>query len=911
MKQLIIILIAVFSMLSVASCGSEKKYRIGVSQCSEDDWRKKMNEEINREVMLHDNVEVKILSANDDSRKQIEDIHYFVDNDYDIIIVSPNEAAALTPVVDEVYASGMPVIIFDRNINSNSYTARIGADDIALGKSAAHYAFHLLGPNPKAIEIYGLPGSTPAEDRHTGFTKEFVSNGGTVLASVPANWNKEEAIPLADSLLKIFPETELIFAHNDRMAIGASEAAEAIGRSDIKIIGVDAAPEIGIQAVVDSVIDATFLYPTEGHRLIQTALHILKGEPYEKEIILPVASAVDNTNADILLLQNESLNAETDKLAVLKGKMNEYRKIHSTQMSFFYACIVILILLSGVLFLLLRTFWMNKRHQVVLMAQNHLLEEERDKQKELNVKLEEATQSKLVFFTNVSHDLRTPLTLISEPVAQLVDAPNLTSQQHNLMKIANKNVRILNRLINQILDFRKYENGKLDLHLTEIDFRKVIGDWMDSFKEVARKRDIKFTLEEPDGNSPVLLAVDVEKVERVFFNLVSNAFKFTRDNGSITVSYAVSGENLVLKVTDTGEGISQRDLGNIFERFFEVDRIHPKGSGIGLSVAKAFIELHGGTITVESELKKGSVFIVTLPIRHVAATAESVNKTIVASAVESELDNIETELNFDSEKSLVLVIDDNRDIRQMVSELLSTDYNVITASGGGEGIKKASKYVPDLIISDVMMPGMDGLECCRVLKEETSTSHIPVLLLTACSLDEQRAQGYDSGADGYLSKPFSAQVLKSRIASLINNRKRIRELWQTPVGKATQSKKNEEIKKEVVKSPDIENAFYAKFLELFENEMGNPDVSVDSIASALGLERTQFYRQMKALTNYSPVELMRNLRLKKARTLVTGTDKTISEIGYEVGFSTPAYFTKCYREAYGETPTETRQKLEM
>lgn len=911
MKQLIIILIAVFSMLSVASCGSEKKYRIGVSQCSEDDWRKKMNEEINREVMLHDNVEVKILSANDDSRKQIEDIHYFVDNDYDIIIVSPNEAAALTPVVDEVYASGMPVIIFDRNINSNSYTARIGADDIALGKSAAHYAFHLLGPNPKAIEIYGLPGSTPAEDRHTGFTKEFVSNGGTVLASVPANWNKEEAIPLADSLLKIFPETELIFAHNDRMAIGASEAAEAIGRSDIKIIGVDAAPEIGIQAVVDSVIDATFLYPTEGHRLIQTALHILKGEPYEKEIILPVASAVDNTNADILLLQNESLNAETDKLAVLKGKMNEYRKIHSTQMSFFYACIVILILLSGVLFLLLRTFWMNKRHQVVLMAQNHLLEEERDKQKELNVKLEEATQSKLVFFTNVSHDLRTPLTLISEPVAQLVDAPNLTSQQHNLMKIANKNVRILNRLINQILDFRKYENGKLDLHLTEIDFRKVIGDWMDSFKEVARKRDIKFTLEEPDGNSPVLLAVDVEKVERVFFNLVSNAFKFTRDNGSITVSYAVSGENLVLKVTDTGEGISQRDLGNIFERFFEVDRIHPKGSGIGLSVAKAFIELHGGTITVESELKKGSVFIVTLPIRHVAATAESVNKTIVASAVESELDNIETELNFDSEKSLVLVIDDNRDIRQMVSELLSTDYNVITASGGGEGIKKASKYVPDLIISDVMMPGMDGLECCRVLKEETSTSHIPVLLLTACSLDEQRAQGYDSGADGYLSKPFSAQVLKSRIASLINNRKRIRELWQTPVGKATQSKKNEEIKKEVVKSPDIENAFYAKFLELFENEMGNPDVSVDSIASALGLERTQFYRKIKALTNYSPVELMRNLRLKKARTLVTGTDKTISEIGYEVGFSTPAYFTKCYREAYGETPTETRQKLEM
>lgn len=870
-----------------------------------------MNDEINREVMLHDDVEVQIRSADDDSQKQIEDIRYFVDNKFDILIVSPNEAAALTPIIEEVYAKGMPVIIFDRNINSNTYTARIGADDIALGKSAAHYAIHMLGENPKAIEVFGLPGSTPAEDRHTGFVNEFESDGGIVLASQPANWKKEDSYPLVDSLLKVYPDVDLIFAHNDRMAIGASEAAAAAGRDNIKIIGIDAAPEIGIQAVVDGIIDATFLYPTEGHRLIQTAIRVLKNEPYDKETILPVASAVDNSNADILLLQNETLRAETSKMVVLKSKMNDFLAKHSSQMAFFYACIVILVLLSGVLFLLLRTFWMNKRHQVALMSQNRLLEEERDKQKALNVKLEEATQSKLIFFTNVSHDLRTPLTLIAEPVSQLVSASNLTFQQQTLVKIADKNVRILKRLINQILDFRKYENGKLDLHLTEVDFRKVIGDWMESFKEVARKRDIKFSLEEPEGNDPVLMAIDVEKVERVFFNLVSNAFKFTKNNGSITVAYSVEEDNLTLKVSDTGEGISERDLGNIFDRFFEVDRVHPKGSGIGLSVAKAFVELHGGTIAVESELKKGSVFIVKIPIRHVADVAEDVTKTIESSAVESELDTIDTEVTFDSEKPLLLVIDDNRDIRQMISELLKEDYNVITAPSGGDGVKKATKYVPDLIISDVMMPGMDGLECCRVLKEETSTSHIPVLLLTACSMDEQRAQGYDSGADGYLSKPFSAQVLKSRIASLINNRKRIKELWQHPVGKSiSASKPEKEIRKEAPKSTDIENAFYSKFLEVFEAEMGNPDVSVDSIAGALGLERTQFYRKIKALTNYSPVELMRNLRLKKARTLVTSTDKTISEIGYEVGFSTPAYFTKCYREAYGETPTETRQKLE-
>ncbi len=910
MKQFILILIAIFALVSASSCGREKKYKIAVSQCSEDDWRKKMNDEINREVMLHDDVEVEILSADDSSKKQIEDIRYFVDNDFDILIVSPNEAAALTPIIEEVYRKGMPVIIFDRNINSNTYTARIGADDVTLGKSAAHYAFHILDKTPKAIEIYGLPGSTPADDRHKGFVEEFVGNGGTLLATAPANWKQEDAMPLVDSLLRVYPEVDLIFAHNDRMAIGASKVAEKLGKRNIKIIGIDAAPEIGIQAVSDGVIDATFLYPTEGHRLIQTALHILKDEPYQRDIILPLASAVDNTNADILLVQNETLNAETDKMRVLKSKINEYWDKHSSQTSLFYACLVILILLSGVLFLLLRTFWMNKHHQEDLLVQNRLLEEERDKQKELNVKLEEATQSKLVFFTNVSHDLRTPLTLISEPVSQLVDAPNLTPQQHTLMKIANKNVRILNRLINQILDFRKYENGKLNLNLTEVDFRKVVDDWMDSFREIARKRDIKFTLQPPSGDAPLLMAIDVEKVERVFFNLVSNAFKYTRDNGTITVSYALENNNLVLKVADTGEGISQRDLGNIFDRFYEVDRIHPKGSGIGLSVAKAFIELHGGTITVESELKKGSVFIVTLPVKHVAAAADNVSKSIEAAAVESELDTIETEMTFREDKPLVLVIDDNRDIRQMVSELLSADYNILTAANGGEGIKKAAKYVPDLIISDVMMPGMDGLECCRMLKEETSTSHIPVLLLTACSMDEQRAQGYDSGADGYLSKPFSAQVLKSRIASLISNRKRIKELWQAPAPKNSKSQKNtSEVKKEVTKQTDIESAFYSKFFEVFEAEMGNPDVSVDSIAAALGLERTQFYRKIKALTNYSPVELMRNLRLKKARSLVTSTDKSISEIGYEVGFSTPAYFTKCYRDAYGETPTETRQKI--
>lgn len=888
-------------------CTESKTYRIGVSQCSQDDWRAKMNDEINREIMFHEDAVAEIRSADDSNAKQIADIRYFVDNGFDIIIVSPNEAEALTPIIKEVYEKGIPVVIFDRNINGDTYTARIGVDDRGLGRSAAHYALHLSGKGAKAIEIYGLKGSTPAEGRHEGFVSEFEKNGGILLTSVASNWNKEDAEAAVDSLLEIYSDVDLIYAHNDRMAIGASEVARRHGRRDIRIIGIDAAPNIGIKAVADSVIDATFLYPTEGHRLIQTALAILKNEPYKKETILPVSSAVDLTNVDILLLQNEALKEETGKMKLLKAQVDDYWAQHSSQTSLFYASIAIIVLLFGVGFLLLRAYWQRSRHQKELMARNRLLEEEKNKQTQLNEQLRIATQSKLVFFTNVSHDLRTPLTLIAEPVAQLAEAGNLTPQQSTLIRIANKNIKILQRLINQILDFRKYENGKLGLTLIETDFSRIVGDWMESFYSVARKRDIKLTLVGPAQETPVVMAIDVEKIERVFFNLLSNAFKYTPDNGSITVSYESDGDNLTFRVADTGEGISARDLGNIFDRFYQVDRINPKGSGIGLSLAKAFVELHGGSISVESTLNVGTEFTVKLPVRHVSETVAEADRTIAREDAGAELDNIESDFTFDDNKPLVLIIDDNRDIQKLVGELLASDYNIIAAPNGREGVRLAARYVPDLIICDVMMPVMDGLECCRRIKEEVSTSHIPVLMLTACSLDEQRVEGYESGADGYLPKPFNSSVLKSRCASLIANRKRIKDLWQSGPFPVTSDRRPKAI--ESLGTTDVDSDFYRRFLDILMKEIGNQDLNVDMIASKMGLERSQFYRKIKSLTNYAPVELIRRLRLQRGRELLLTTDRTVAEIAYETGFSTPAYFTKCYRDAYGETPSQARANL--
>lgn len=901
-------IIFIVIMLSVfQSCKEETKYRIGVSQCSNDDWRTKMNEEIQREIMFHPEATVEIRSADDSNEKQIADIRYFADNGFDIIIAAPNEADAITPVIEEVYDAGIPVIVFDRNINGDSYTAYQGVDNVGIGKSAADYARHLLPDGGNVIEIHGLAGSTPAVGRHEGFAKEAELKGIDIIASAYGNWNYEDAAIKVDSLLNIYEDVDLIYAHNDRMAIAASDVARKHGK-DIRIIGIDAAPEIGIKAVADSVIDATFLYPTEGYRLIRTALNILSGRPYEREKILPLSSAVDLSNADILLLQNESLEEETSKIKYLKSQVDDYWNRHSAQTSLFYAMIIILLLLFGVLFLVLRAFWQRKKHQNVLMSQNKILEEQRDTQRELNEQLNAATQSKLVFFTNVSHDLRTPLTLIAEPVEQLAVADNLTPQQSMLMKIANKNVKILRRLINQILDFRKYENGKLNLNLVESKFGTLVKEWAESFNSIARKRDITLTVD-VTLDKDFTLAVDAEKIERVFFNLMSNAFKYTPDNGSIKFSCGLDGDNLRFSIEDTGHGIGADDINNIFDRFYQVDKIHPNGSGIGLSLAKAFVELHGGSIAVESILGVGSKFTVTLPVVHVEECMPVDTDNLITKAdVNAELDRLEEvdrTTTAGTELPLLLVIDDNADIRRMIVELLKDEYNIVTAPDGREGVRLAAKYVPDLIICDVMMPVMDGLECCRIIKDEVSTSHIPVLMLTACSMDEQRARGYDSGADGYLSKPFNSAVLKSRCRNLIDNRKRIKNLWSSNGGGDVKAKE----RNASVPVNDVDSEFYSKVLDIMKKEMGNPDLNVDSLASMMGLGRSQFYRKIKALTNYSPVELLRNLRLKQAREMLTTTEKTIGEIAYEVGFSSPAYFTRCYREAFDETPTELRERI--
>lgn len=906
------ILIVLLSLL--ISCGGDtgRKWRIGVSQCSNDDWRSEMNDEVYREMLFHEDAEVEIRSADDSNEKQIADIRYFIDNGFDLIIAAPNESEPITPIIKEAYDKGIPVITYDRDISGNYYTSHLEVDNTGLGKSAASYAMNIISPGSKIVEIQGIEGMSPTQKRHKGFMDEINAHPVfKIVASVHGDWDEEKTALLTDSILDIHPDVSLIFAHNDRMAVAASKVARSKNLNDIKVLGIDGSPEIGIKAVVDSVIDATFLYPTEGSRLVRTAMAILKGEPYDREYFIAPVSPVDRSNADILLQQNALQKGEIEKIRLLKGELDGFLARHATQTTLLYSVIAIVILLCGVFFMLLRTFWQHKRHQALLVSQNRLLAEQRDKQKELYQQLDNATKSKMMFYTNVSHDLRTPLTLIEEPVARLVAETNMPEEQRNrLLALANKNIKILSRLINQILDFRKYESGKMTPLLSEVKFAVMVKEWIDSFRAIARKHNIQLT-EEISIDDNFTLALDAEKIERVFFNLMSNAFKYTPDNGKIHFFCSCNNGDLEFSVHDTGIGISKNDLPNVFERFYQADKVHPNGSGIGLALTKAFVELHDGNIKAESVPGEGSVFSVSIPVRHVYNDWEGPTIGIREKEIETELDKDEIKLENrpgDPLKPTILIIDDNEDIKKLITELLGDSYNILYAGEGKQGVRLAAKYVPDLIICDVMMPVMNGLECCKIIKQEISTSHIPVLMLTACSMDEQRVESYECGADGYLSKPFNGSMLAVRCSNLIENRKRIRDLYKDTT--ATGSRMRDSERANVKEMPgDIDSEFYTRFLKIVESELDNAELSVEWIASRMGLGQSQFSRKIKSLTNFTPVELIRTLRLKRARTLLTGTEKTMSEIAYEVGFTTPAYFSKCFRDAYGESPSDLRGRI--
>ena len=877
------------------------RYRIGVSQCSDDEWRQQMNNEILREALFYEGTEVYIRSTKDNSRQQIQDIRNLIDRGIDLLIVAPNEAATLTPIIEEVFDKGIPVIVVDRKILSDKYSAYIGADNYEIGKAVGNYMANRLKGKGNVVEIAGLNGSTPATERHLGFMS-IISQYPDIklLCSKDAGWLNKVAQQRMDSILPLYPEIDMVYAQNDRMAAGAYKAARKQGREkEIEFVGIDALPGkgYGLEMVRDSILTATFIYPTGGDKVMQTAMNILQKRPYERENILNTA-IVDATNARVMDMQTVHISELDNKIETLNGKISNYLSRYATQQVVLYGSLLILLLVAGLLLVVYKSLRSKSRLNRELSKQKAQLEEQRDQLIQLSRQLEEATHAKLVFFTNISHDFRTPLTLVADPIEQLLAGKSLDGDQTRLLLLVKKNVNILLRLVNQILDFRKYENNKMEYIPVPTDLQQNLESWNDAFQPTAIKKHIHFSFDcTPDTDYRT--EADVEKLERIYFNLLSNAFKFTPENGKISVSLTcISKEGqsvFLLKVANTGSLISAEHIRSIFDRFYKID-LHHAGSGIGLALVKAFVEMHNGTISVESDERQGTVFTIELPV-HKCECLSVTEASIMppsASSISHEETEVEqdTDHSYDAAKPTILIIDDNADIRTYVHDLLGSEYSVVEAADGQEGIRKAMKYVPDVIVSDIMMPGIDGFECCRRLKSELQTCHIPVILLTACSLDEQRIQGYEGGADSYISKPFNSQLLLSRIRNLIDSRQRMKQFFGDG---QTLAKEN---------ICDIDKNFVEKFKALIEEKMGDSGLNVEDLGKDMGLSRVQLYRKIKSLTNYAPNELLRIGRLKRAASLLASSEMTVAEICYEVGFTSPSYFTKCYKEQFGESPTD-------
>lgn len=934
MKRKLHLIIYVAIIVLLTGCAQQpRKYVVGVSQCSEDIWRDKLNDELKMGEYLNDSLIVKLASSNDDNVLQNKQINQFVDEGVDLLIVSPNQLSAISKAVERAYDKGIPVILYDRKTNSDKYTAFIGCDNYTIGKSMGTFIAQQLQGKGRIVEISGLEGSSPALERHRGFMDAIKPYPGLqVVASEGGNWKEEGGIQAMKRILKQTQDFDYVFAHNDRLAWGAYVAARQMRvKRNYKYTGVDgmATEGGGLELVRDGIFEASYLYPTKGDEVIALAMKILKHQPYERDNYLST-SIITQANAALTLMEARDAERQMRNLKTLHKQVDQYLSDYNSQKVMLIGLGLFLFVCLAAAALIFRGYMIKVRLNEKLAKTNGELKrlnvelgEKNEELKRLNEEVLELTHSRLVFFTNISHELRAPLTLIADPVEMLLEDTGIKGKSRELLKMVQRNALALQQLVSNILDFRKIQNGKMELKLYRFDIVKTLTMWVGDFQLTAERKQIRLHLDVNDLKGSHEMIADQEKISRIVFNLLSNALKYTPAGGEIFVSLKDEGANLRLDVRDTGKGISQDEADKIFERFFQAKGA-ASGTGIGLALVKSFVELHHGEARVESEPGKGSDFIVVIPRKQkgdsqvIHNDADIVDNSVKASASDSKNVVDESVLQYidDGDRSrgkvqqlvsentnrpTVLVIDDNTDIRQYERTLLQDEYVVLEAADGKEGLSVAIKEVPDLVICDVMMPVMDGLEFTERLKTNTATSHIPVIMLTAKNLEEHRAEGYEHGADSYITKPFHSKVLLARIENLLRQRQLLKNLYQG----------TKEAEKEISEAhlEDRDKQFLKQLQAIIQKNLSDSEFGVEDMGQQIGLSRVQLYRKVKAMTGSSVVDLLRKARLAKARRLLETRSMSVSEVAYEVGFSAPSYFTKCFKDEYGMLPGDVGNVL--
>lgn len=866
------------------SSGKQKRHVIGLSQCMLDDaWREAMINDMRIEASNYDDVEIIIKDAQNNNETQIQQIRDLIRQKVDVLIISPYQSEPITAVAEEAYRAGIPTIITDRKVNTDQYTSFVGANNYEIGLAAGNYAAHYLPPNAIILEIWGLTQTSPAQERHKGFVDALREREDLSFRKIEGQWLVDTA-RMELRRLEHPEQIDFVYAHNDMMAIAAREyfmAWDSIRGRDLRIIGVDAVAGAGLEAVEDGRINASFLYPTGGEQVIRTAMRIIQGEPVDKFIPLRTAP-VDHQSARTLLLQADQLQKYKQRIEAQRSRIDGL----SDRFYFLRNSLgVISLLMIGFIALSIYAFYINRKMR---QANRKLIS--------LNAEMKEVTAQKLQFFTNVSHEVRTPLTLILAPLDRLIVSLRESPYASDLGLI-QKNANRLLRVINQILDFRKVEGKQEKLAVREIDLVPFVGEIKSYFDSMGSVRAISYTF--TSSMKQCTLWIDPDLLEKVLVNLLSNAFKFTPEGGSVRIELTEEGDRVFIRVIDTGSGIQPGNLPHLFDRFYTEDR--SMGTGIGLHLVKEYIHMHGGEIHVESEPGQRTTFTVCLRKGKAHFEDSDLMETSVShQAYEaSRLDDSETkEILSKTYPYTILITEDDDEVRGFLERELSLHFKIRTAANGKDALRVLDEEEISLVVSDVMMPEMNGFELCRTIKSQLPFSHIPVILLTALTDERQRIFGITGGADDYIQKPFHTDYVKIKIIHLLQERQKLRERLLEKL------RDNKLLLSEPEKVESIDDAFLRKFAEQIEAVYADPEYNVEKLSETLGLSRGHLHRKIKELTGTAPVEFLRTYRLNKATQLLRQNAYTVSEVAYRTGFSSPAYFSKCFKAVYGVTPTE-------
>lgn len=902
------VLWTLFIFLSLAGCKSEEtnSYKIGFSQTGlDDDWRKSMNQSMKIQAEFYPDIELEILDGEDNIDKQINDIKKLIQDRVDVLIVSPIQSKPITPIVEEAYNLGIPVIVIDRKIEGENYTTYIGGDNYEVGSTAADYLASLSNSSKKIIEIKGLTGSSPARERSLGFNNKIDQTESLeVVKSIQSNW---ESYSIKDSLgilLNRYKNLDYIFAHNDRLALGAWEVVKEKGlQNSIDIIGVDglSGPNGGIQLVEDEKILATVLYPTGGDEAIKLAHKLIKGEPVPKNNILNT-TIIDIRNAGIMKNQYKKISEQQQDIIQQQNKIKGQEKTYSKQsntLKILLGLFILSLLLGG--YSIYSTYKLKKKKRE-LELQNQKITTQRNQIKKIAEEVKQSNEAKTNFFTGLSHEFKTPITLILSSIESLTENKQIKDKKllSEVSLMYNNSKRLL-RLINQLLDFRKNENQKFELQASETNLYKFSKVIFKDFKREAKKRNISYSIS--SDNEKLNVYIDRNLMDKVYFNLLSNALKFTPNNGSIEIKIEDRDNFVNIRFKDTGIGIPKAEIEEVFNAFYQGSNNKKASSGIGLHLSKEFIELHKGRIEVNS--KHGTEFIILIPKGKAHLNEDQIinepdlidDEAFSFGDYEENMPPIEKGADSNLDYS-ILLIEDHLDLANYLSRKFKDSFEV-EISDGSDGIDKAIELIPDIIICDVnLSSSLNGFDVCKTLKNDLRTSHIPVIILTALGNKESYIQGLEAGADLYLTKPFSFAILSQFIESLLYNREKLRYYYINNLDQVNRESS----------FGQLEQSFISNVNKIVRDNIDNSNFTVEQLAEKLNISRVQLYRKMKAISGINISDFIQNKRLDEAKLLLRDSDLSISEIAYATGFSSPNYFSTSFKNKFGITPKKFRNK---